>query len=99
MTTTQEINQLVTQAQKQAIASLKQAQDLSIKATEVAVGLIPGNGTFSKNDLPKPTEVVESSFGFAGQVLEAQKGYAMRLAEIWTGAAEKAGKTVQHASK
>lgn len=38
--------------------------------------------------LPKPTEVVETSFGFAERMLELQKAYALQLADVWTRTGE-----------
>jgi hypothetical protein len=82
---------LVTEAQQQALASLKQAQDFWLRATEISVGLIPAEPTFGvAAKLPTAKETVAASFGFAGKVLDANKAYAVRLAEILDAAGSKA---------
>lgn len=81
MTTTAELTKLVAEAQQQTLAALKQAQDLSIRATETAFSSFPGIG---QTDAPTPRHVVESAFGFAGEVLKSQKAYALRLTEVIT---------------
>ena len=84
-------NDLVTEAQTQALSSLKQAQEFWLKATETAVGLVPADPSFALTpNAPTAKEVVTASFGFSGKVFEAQKGYAIRLAEILDAAAAKA---------
>lgn len=87
MTATTEMTNLVSQTQQQTLTALKQAHDLSIRAGEIAVGLIPGDAAAA--ELPTPKQVVESTFSFAGQLLEAQKNYALRLADVVSKAAEK----------
>jgi hypothetical protein len=79
-TITTDYTALLAAAEKQAISSLKQAQEVSLRATKVAVGLIPDAG--APAGLPTPREVVESSFTFANEILTAQKAYALELAEI-----------------
>lgn len=81
MSTTAELTKLVTEAQQQTLTALKQAQDLSIRATEAAAAAFP---KIEKTDAPSPQQIVESTFGFAGQVLESQKAYALRLTEVLT---------------
>jgi hypothetical protein len=74
---------LATEAQRQTLTALKQAHDLSLRGAELAVGLVPRDtGTRSV-----PKDAVEGAFGFAGQVLQQQKAYALRMTEILTGAA------------
>ena len=74
--------EVVTQAQKQAISSLKQAQELSIRTAESALGLIPDDGVIGPVSVPPVTDVVEASFAFAGQVLDQQKAFAVRMTEL-----------------
>jgi hypothetical protein len=73
---------LAAETQRQMLSSLKQAQDLSIRGAELASGLRDA-GTRS---VPNATESVEGAFAFAGQVLQQQKAYALRMTEIVTGA-------------
>jgi hypothetical protein len=73
---------LSAEAQRQTLSSLKQAHELSIRAAELASGLVPRDtGTRSV-----AKETVEGAFAFAGQVLQQQKAYALRMTEIVTGA-------------
>ena len=72
---------LAVEAQSQALAALKHAQDLSLRGAELAVGLVP------EANVTTPKDAVEGAFGFAGQVLQQQKAYALRMTEILTGAA------------
>jgi hypothetical protein len=77
---------LAAEAQRQTLAAIKQAQDFSLRAAELAVGLVPRDtGT---REVPK--DAVEGAFAFAGQVLQQQKAYALRMTEILIGAAEPA---------
>ena len=76
-------NDLVKETQQQALSSLKQAQDFWLKTTELAVGLIPDDPTYGIDaKVPTAKEVIESSYGFYGKVFDAQKSYALKLAEI-----------------
>lgn len=97
MTTTNFVA-LAAEAQKQALAALQQAQDLSLQAAEAAIGLGSSKPTEVLGELPRPTDVVEGAFGFAGQVLQQQKTYALRMTELLTeaatGAVRKAEETV-----
>jgi len=94
-----EFSELMAQSQKQAISSLKQAQEFSARAAEIAVGLVPGDASLGMAErLPTPKEVVEASFGFAGQVLDLQKDYALRIADILTAGADEAGKSTAKAT-
>jgi hypothetical protein len=71
---------LAAEAQRQTLSTLKQAQDLSLRGAELAVGLLPRDtGTRS---VPAPKDAVEGAFAFAGQVLQQQKAYALRMTEI-----------------
>ncbi len=89
---TPDLTKIFADAQKQALASLEQAQTLSIRAAEAAVSLMPTEPwTGFSNGVRSASELVESTFGFAGQVLESQKAYALRLAGIVEHAAETNG--------
>jgi hypothetical protein len=69
---------LATEAQRQTLSSLKHAQDLSLRGAELAVGLVPA----AETKLPAAKDAVEGAFAFAGQVLQQQKAYALRMTEI-----------------
>lgn len=70
---------LAAEAQRQTLSTLKQAQDLSLRGAELAVGLVPNN---AEPKLPAAKDAVEGAFAFAGQVLQQQKAYALRMTEI-----------------
>lgn len=69
---------LATEAQRQTLSSLKHAQDLSLRGAELAVGLVPN----AEPKFPAAQDTVEGAFAFAGQVLQQQKAYALRMTEI-----------------
>jgi hypothetical protein len=74
---------LAAEAQRQTLSALKQAQDLSLRGAELTLRVPVSPGV-------NMTDAVEGAFGFAGQVLQQQRTYALRLTEILTGAAEAA---------
>jgi hypothetical protein len=76
--------ELAAEAQRQTLHALKQAQDLSLRGAELAVGFLP------EATAPTPKHAVEGAFAFAGQILQQQKAYALRMTAIVTGAAEPA---------
>jgi hypothetical protein len=83
---------LFADAQKQALSALKEAQELSARAAELAVGLIQEDPTRGiSSNLATPREMVEESFAFAGKVLELQKAYALRLVEVLNAGTAKVG--------
>lgn len=69
---------LAAEAQRQTLSTLKQAQDLSLRGAELAVGLVPS----AEPKLPAAKDAVEGAFAFAGQILQQQKAYALRMTEI-----------------
>jgi hypothetical protein len=73
--------ELAAEAQRQTLTALKQSHDLSLRGAELAVGLVP------EAKLSTAKDAVEGAFGFAGQVLQQQKAYALRMTEILTAAA------------
>jgi len=77
-------------AQEQVLAALKQSQDAVIRAVETwsdAVAKLPHPNVevpaFAK-DLPKPEEVLESTFDFAQKVLDAQREFARNVLKAAT---------------
>jgi len=74
--------ELATEATGNALAGLREAQELSLRASEAAVRSFSGDTAL----LPGPRQVVSSSFDFAAQVLEQQRTYALRLTELLAGA-------------
>lgn len=89
-TTLEDVTALVSDAQSQTLAALKQAQESSLKAVKVAVEAIPTVPTIDVvGKLPTPVEFIESSFAFAGKVLDLEKSYAVKLTQLLTDGAEK----------
>ena len=79
--------ELAAEAQRQTLTALKQAQDLSLRGAELAVGLHP---RYASKFHAVPKDAVEGAFAFAGQLLQQQRAYALRMTEIVTGVAEPA---------
>ena len=99
MTTPRNFTDFIAEAQKQAISSLRQANEFSLSAAEAAVGLVPDDPALPfQGRLPRPTEIVEASFEFAGQILALEKEYALRLAEVWSTGAGKAAESATNAA-
>jgi hypothetical protein len=79
---------LLEKAQSEFISNLRQAQELNIKALASVSELfskVPtvegadGNGAVK---MPTATEVVERTFAFTNELLEARKEYMLKLAEL-----------------
>jgi hypothetical protein len=84
-------------AQEQVLSALKQSQDAIVKAVETwsgAVGQLPTpplEVPFA-DDLPKPEEILETTFDFAQKLLDAQREFAKNvLAAAAASAPAKAG--------
>jgi hypothetical protein len=78
--------EIVNKAQTDVLAAVKQIQDASIASfqtmSENASGLIAGKSPASMiESMPSPTQVIENAYGFTTQILELQKGYALKVAE------------------
>ena len=76
-------------AQEEFLNSLKQAQELNVKALESFTSLVTKSPAFDLKDLskltiPTPAEFVERSFAFTNDMIEARKEYMTKLAEIAT---------------
>ena len=80
-TTTTDFTTIVANAQKQALTSIKRAQDASLEAARATVGLVNGG---SLPAFPSPRTAVESTFAFYGEVLNLQRQYALELTDIVT---------------
>ena len=71
-------------AQDQVLIALKQSQDAVVKAVETwsgAVGQLPSppiEVPFSE-ELPKPAEIIETTFEFAQKLLDAQRDFARNV--------------------
>lgn len=76
-------------AQAEFLNGLKQAQELNVKALESFTSLVTTVPAVDFKDastmtIPTPAEVVERSFAFTNEMLEARKAYMVKLAELAT---------------
>ena len=75
-------------AQAEFLNGLKQAQELNIATLasfKELISAVPAVDTTEGNasaQLPTPAEIVERTFAFTNQVLEARKQYVLKLAEM-----------------
>jgi hypothetical protein len=87
---------IVANAQKQALTSIKRAQDASLEAARATVSVVSGH---SLPAFPSPRPAVENTFAFYGEVLNLQQQYALELTDIVTDGlgklAEKGAETAQ----
>jgi hypothetical protein len=81
------VSDYMTKFQEESLAALKETQDASLKAMNSfrqfgkEFSEKPGTMPAFEN-LPSPTQFVEMSFGFATQLLELRKAFALRVAEM-----------------
>jgi hypothetical protein len=73
--------------QEESLAAIKETQDATLKAfksfSEFGKEMTEKPGTVPAfENIPTPTQFVELSFGFANQILELRKAYALRVAEM-----------------
>ena len=76
-------------AQTEFLSGLKQAQELNVKALESFTALMAKTPSVDFKDassmtIPTPSEIVERTFAFTNEMLEARKAYMVKLAEIAT---------------
>ncbi len=76
-------------AQEEFLSSLKQAQELNVKALESFTSLMAKAPAFDPKDLntltmPTPSEFVERTFAFTNEMVDARKEYMTKLAELAT---------------
>jgi hypothetical protein len=82
-------NEFIDNAQAEFLNGLKQAQELNVKAFESFSQLVTKApaldvNEFTKMTLPTPAELVERTFAFTNDMLEARKEYMTKLAELAT---------------
>jgi hypothetical protein len=81
------VSEYMNKFQEESIAALKETQNASLKAFKSfsdfgkEIGEKPGTVPAFEN-IPTPTQFVELSFGFASQILELRKAFALRVAEM-----------------
>lgn len=81
------VSEYMTKFQEESLAALKETQDASLKAfksfSEFGKEMNEKPGTVPAfENIPSPTQFVELSFGFATQLLELRKAFALRVAEM-----------------
>lgn len=98
------VTEYVAKAQQESLAAMKQTQDLSLATFEKFRALgkefsdKPGTLPTFEN-IPTPVQFVELSFGFASQMLEMRKAYAMKVAEMFAETQKQAEATVKQATQ
>jgi hypothetical protein len=82
----------ISKVQEDVITAVKQVQDASLAgfqtARETTSDYMSGKTAFNFESMPNPTQVIENAFGFTAQILELQKGYALKVAESISKAAK-----------
>lgn len=84
MSTTQEFTRKIQKAQGQTLDTARAAQDVMVEAMTtwtVMAHAVPGFDKFV-GQLPDFTEVIDTHFDFAGQVLASQRDFAGRVAAV-----------------
>ena len=72
--------------------SVKEAQTRGLEQMKTVQEQVISFNERIADYLPKPAEVIDSYFAFMGQMHEANKDFANRLASIWERAEEPAPK-------
>lgn len=90
MTTATSFTELAADVQRQALSSLEQAQDLSLRATELTVGLVPDELFDPNRAVSTAKQAVAGGFDFTAQVVARQKAYALRLLDVFAEPAKPA---------
>ena len=85
-------------AQEQALKTVKQGQQVIVEAIRTWANAvekaIPETPVIPYSDeLPKPQEIIKTSFGFAEQLLKAQKEFAESLLDAASPMLDKPSKT------
>jgi hypothetical protein len=81
------VSEYMNKFQEESLNAIKETQDMSLKALKSfsdmskQIAEKPGAVPTFEN-IPTPTQFVELSFGFASQMLELRKAYAMRVADM-----------------
>jgi hypothetical protein len=94
------VSQFITKIQEDGLNTLKQTQDASLAAMgefrKFATEMSDKPGTMPTfENIPTPTQLVELSFGFAGQFLELRKAYTLKVAELITETSKQAEAAVK----
>ena len=93
---TADFTAVAAEGQKQALAAITQAHESMLKLAELGMSSIPTT-TPSAASLPKPIDLVQASYDFAGKLLEEQRSFALKLTEIASAQIDEGRKTVAQA--
>ncbi len=77
----------IKEAQNRSIEQMKTLQEQVISVNErmadSVMGSMPDFSSPFAQYLPRPAEMVETYFGFMGQLHEANKDFAARIVQVW----------------
>ena len=93
---TADFTAVAAEGQKQALAAITQAHESMLRLAELGMSSIPTT-TPSAASLPKPIDLVQASYDFAGKLLEEQKAFVLRLTEIASARVDESRTTVAQA--
>lgn len=83
-----DFDQFAAKVQEETLKAVKQAQETNVAVLQRARDLFADASSPNKlpsfENLPTPTKAVELTFDYANKVLQLQREYAMRVAEIFT---------------
>lgn len=92
-----DFDQFAAKVQEETLKAVKQAQDTNVAVLQRARDLFADASNANKvpsfENLPTPAKAVELAFDYANKVLELQKDYALRVAEIFTSVQKDAAQT------
>ena len=94
-------NEIVTKVQNDVLTAVKQIQDASLAGfqtmNENAAGIMSGKSPASLiESMPNPSQVIENAFGFTSQILDLQKGFALKVAEQMVAAIKTEKNEINH---
>jgi hypothetical protein len=97
------VSEYMTKFQEEGLAAIKQTQDASLNAMksfrEFTKEMTEKPGSMpALENIPTPTQLVELSFGFAGQLLELRKAFTLRIAEMMVDTQKQAEATFKAAT-
>jgi len=93
---TADFTAVAAEGQKQALAAITHAHESMLRLAELSMNSIP-TATPSAASLPKPIDLVQASYDFAGKLLVEQRSFALKLTEIASAHVDEGRKTVAQA--
>ena len=77
----------IREAQTQSIEQIKNAQEQIVSANEriadTVLGAMPAMQSPFSDFLPRPTEMIDAYFAFAGSLYEANRDFVARITTVW----------------